>query len=154
MSDSTFVKFKSNKMTKDVHLAHEDYGKTARPIRLAVASFSSQKVIFCFSFVGECLLHPVLFVLCVSFCFTDWETAWDDSVREQMWIDLDCLANSLKKTQHNDSFTNYWPLIKNVVHAEVEKSNFDPVLVSLSSLIPQDCPPKLLKTETRSLIWV
>ncbi len=54
-----------------LHLAHEDNGKTARPIRLAMASFSSQKVIFCFSFVGECPLHPVLFVLCVSFCFTD-----------------------------------------------------------------------------------
>ncbi len=57
-----------------------------------------------------------------------------------MWIDLDCLANSLKKTQHNDSFTNYWPHIKNVVHAEVEKINFDPVLVSNTSRLSSQAP--------------
>ncbi len=59
MSDSTFVKFKSNKMTKDVHLAHEDYGKTARADPLSSG--------FVFISKSHLLLVNVRFIQCYLF---------------------------------------------------------------------------------------
>lgn len=84
---------------------------------------TSQKVAFCFHFAGEYSLHPVPFVLCVSWyclCFTDWETTSDDSVREwseQMWVVSDCFANNSLKRKNWPKIIINESVIQNLGHA-------------------------------------